>query len=1304
MDNYFILLAMIIGAGLLVMGLVVGYWRGMRRRIIDRKANDNLDTLVNMGQSILTAQLDLDALCEIVYQQCTRIIDTRNFQLGLFDGDDYVIKVRLQDARRLEEHRYQGSGRDGLIGWIRSHKRGILVNNFETEWDSLPARPRAYNPNIQIKSAIFAPLIAGGEVIGVIGAQSSEPAAFTENDLRDLTVFANQAAGSLHNAQLYEAVRLRARRLRLIAEVTRQITAIQPLPDLFKQIVDMVQETFGYYLVNIYTIEESTQDIVLGASTANDDKLKFGILRVQHSEGIIGWVATQGETAAVPNVEEDDRYLHIEGIEATRSELVVPLMIEGLVLGILDIQSNKLDDFDKDDIATLELLAAQLALAIQEAFTYSAERRQAERLNALIEAARAVVSILDIDNLLDEVVDLINDHFDYDRVHLFLRHEDKLIMRSGSGVHSERWLMENLYYDLGSDGIIAWVARNSEPAVLQNVAHDSRYVVGPGLEDTKSEMAVPILMGKNVLGVLDIQSPEVDAFRRQDITLVEALADTLAVALRNASLFANEKRRRILAETLREVSTVLASALDLESVLKQILLGMERVVGYNAALILLMDDDGENYHVSAVHGMTVTEDLWGQQIPANENFETVLDHMLVVQQDEEFDPTKTAPLPVDTLSVGLSLGDQRIGYLAIRRVATQSFTTEEKEIVTTFANQAALAIMNAQLYMAQKEEAWISTALLEVAKATGQALSLEESLETVARITLLLAGVEWCGIFLSDGDLFRLAQIAGAGAETMARVQDFSMRADSWQPLQDMVETGYPILMNNETPRPPNMPINVEVLQAVILPLYTKGDILGAMLIGQGPDNDPLTERKVELLAGIANQAALAIDGAQLYTAQQEEAWVTTVLLQVAEAVNTQYDLDSTLEIIVRLMTMLVGVTKCAIFYWEGANGYFRGMKSSGLSEDDAEQVKDMVLPMGEDPFLTQLMDIKQPLSAGEKKAFAIPKALDEIFQIPRILGIPLIVQNTPVAIMIVDHIDLEGHSGERRMDILTGVAYQSALAIETAHLQEEALAARGYEREIEVARDIQLSLLPEKPPEINGWEVAAYYRPARLVGGDFYDFIPLSNGHYALVIADVADKGIPAAMFMTVCRTLIRAVASSQKSACETLERVNRLLVRDSRSNLFFTCWFAILDPATGRLQFTNGGHNPPLLVRADGRVEELKIKGMALGIVEPSVLKEQEITLEDGDILLCYTDGLTEAPRSDMVEFGETELYVNTIKYRNHSATKMVTKIIAAIDKFTAGQPAFDDLTVFAIKRLEDKQTYEQHSSYASEIDDSQ
>jgi serine phosphatase RsbU (regulator of sigma subunit)/putative methionine-R-sulfoxide reductase with GAF domain len=952
---------------------------------------------------------------------------------------------------------------------------------------------------------------------------------------------------------------------------------------------------------------------------------------------------------------------------------------------VLDVQSDKLHAFDTDDVTTLELLGAQLALAIQEAFIYAAERRQSERLNALVEAARAVVSILDINKLLDEVVDLINDHFDYDRVHLFLRQEDQLVFSSGSGVHSERWLMENLSYKFDDPGIIAWCASHAEAAVLQNVHEDERYIIGPGLDDTQSEMTVPIRMGKYVFGVLDIQSPKPAAFRRQDLMLVQGLADTIAIALRNAGLFANEKRRRILAETLREVSTVLASALDLESVLQHILLGMERVVDYNAAIILLLDEEGVSFRVSALNGIEIAEEYWHMSIPADENFEALVDRILYIPNSSPEKPkATTGPLVAsDILSVPLSSSENRIGQLIIKRVAGQAFNREEKEIISTFANQAALAIMNAQLYMAQKEEAWISTALLQVAKATGQSTSLDEALRTVAQITLLLAGVEWCAIFLADGEIYRLAQIAGTSEDTANRFENFALRPTTWPPLQDMIDTGFPILMDNTALRPPDLPMPVSVTQAVLLPLFTKGEVLGAMWIGQSTGGDPLTDRKVELLTGIANQAALAIDGAQLYLAQQEEAWVTTVLLQVAEAVNIQYDLDSTLETIVRLMTMLVGVSQCVIYRWDAEEGHFRGLKSAGLSATAELLAESTRIPRDSDPFFQALIETKLPLPAGDGKVYALPRLLVDIFGETTILGIPLIAHNNPVAIMLVDYIDFAGHSGQRRLDILTGVAYQSALAIETARLQAEAIAAQGYEREIQVAREIQHSLLPERAPDIDGWSLSAYYRPARLVGGDFYDFIPLSNGCFALVIADVADKGIPAAMFMTVCRTLIRGVASSQNTPQKTLERVNTLLVRDSRSDLFFTCWFGILNPETGLLVYSSGGHNPPLLVRANGQVEELRVKGMALGIFEPVPLNQGEVILQPEDILVAYTDGLTEAPRKDMVEFGETDLYVNAIKYRHLNAEKIVQKIISAVDRFTQGQPAFDDLTLFILKR---------------------
>ena len=279
------------------------------------------------------------------------------------------------------------------------------------------------------------------------------------------------------------------------------------------------------------------------------------------------------------------------------------------MLGVLDVQSDQLRSFNKEDEFTLETLGGQLALALQEAQTFDAARRQAERVNAMADASRAVVSILDINDLLDEVVDLVADYFGYDRVHLFLRAGDRVVFRSGSGVHSARWSIEQLSYDINDNGFIPWVARTAQPLVSGDVSKDERYVTGPGLQDTQSEMTVPISIGQRVLGVFDIQSPQSEVFTPEDVTLVQALADTVAVGLRNAGLFATETRRRILAETLREVSTVLVSSLDMESVLDGLLISLERVVDYQAALILLRRVDEGDFIVRAVRGAVNEEEV-----------------------------------------------------------------------------------------------------------------------------------------------------------------------------------------------------------------------------------------------------------------------------------------------------------------------------------------------------------------------------------------------------------------------------------------------------------------------------------------------------------------------------------------------------------------------------------------------------------------------------------------------------------------------------------------------------------------------
>jgi GAF domain-containing protein len=1317
-------IAGLMGAGTLAFGLLVGYWRGVKRgKMLSAPSRDttDLERLAGIGRAILGVQLRVDALCETVYQQSIRLVDTRNFQLGLFEGDDYAVKVWIRSGERLNAQRFRGSGHEGVIGWVRHNAQGLRVGDYSRDWEKLPARP-SYDADKPPRAALFAPLIAAGDVIGVITVQSDQPDFFTDEDLRLLTVLANQAAGALRNAQLFEQTRDRARQLRLINDISRQITAIQPIPDLLRQIVQLVDEAFHFYAVSVFLHDPVTNLVNMGASSHTEFETRR--MSVLPGQGLIGLTYAEAHTVSVPDVNADPRYLVNSALLATRSELCIPLSIESHVLGILDVQSDQVNGVNSDTISTLEALAGQLALALQEAQTYADARRQAERINALAEASRAVVSILDIDDLLDEVVDLVTDYFGYDRVHLFLRSGDEIVFRSGSGVHSGKWAIERLSYHLDDNGFIPCVVRSGQPLISGEVFTDVHYVPGAGVEDTRSELTVPIRMGARVLGVFDMQSPQPNAFDEQDVTLAQALADTIAIGLRNAGLFAAETRRRVLAETLREVSMGIAASLDLESVLDGILQGLARVVGSQAALIALLDDGANYYTVNAVRGDESLPDSWsesilGQRIPANAEAEQAVfallhtlehgqsPHLLItglvsatgdsstpeinsITPVKADTPSETLRKPHYHLYVSLPVGGQTIGYLAIDRATSEQFSPEEVEIVNTFAGQAAIAIANAQLYMAQREQAWIATALLQVAEATGRATNLDAVLGTVARITPMLVGVEWCAVFLNENKIFRIVEIEGAPLET-SKLIGHTFAPGDWPQLDELIANGQPVRIPRGTPPPANLPMQLgDVGQAVLLPLYAKGEIMGALLIGQRDDSEPLNERKVELVSGIANQAALAIESAQLFAAQQEEQWVTTALLTVAESVNSTLGLTQTLETLARLTPMLVGVSRCGVFLWESGTHYFIGGAAYGLQPDDEAQFAELVLSPNGEPFLQALISNADgaPISvtAGLGAQYRIPASLS-LFESVTLLGLPLIAKGTLVGAMIVDLPDgstATSLADPRRMNILTGTAQQAALAIETARLQADSLLRQRMERELEVAQGIQRSFLPQQLPNVPGWELAVFYRAARQVGGDFYDFIPLKSGKWGIVIADVADKGVPAALFMVLSRTNLRAAAFGREQPVETLLRVNELLLSDSRSDLFVTCWYGVLDPTTGELVYANGGHNPPLLIRADGLSEELSGRGIALGVLESDLItiEERRTTIRPNDLLVAYTDGVTEALRSDGTEFGVVGLQSTSAGMRHRPAADVMKRIVQAVDTFTAGEPQFDDLTLVILK----------------------
>ncbi|MBC8170280.1 MAG: serine/threonine-protein phosphatase, partial [Anaerolineae bacterium] len=239
-------------------------------------------------------------------------------------------------------------------------------------------------------------------------------------------------------------------------------------------------------------------------------------------------------------------------------------------------------------------------------------------------------------------------------------------------------------------------------------------------------------------------------------------------------------------------------------------------------------------------------------------------------------------------------------------------------------------------------------------------------------------------------------------------------------------------------------------------------------------------------------------------------------------------------------------------------------------------------------------------------------------------------------------------------------------------------------DRELQMAREIQQSLLPASMPVIPGFQVAARWEAAREVAGDFYDGFPLPDGRLAVVIADVSDKGAPAALFMAVARTMIRAHAHLGLSAIDTMSRTNDLILEDADSGMFVTVYHSVFDP-DGNSVHVNAGHNPPLLYRhATGAVEFMPRGGRAIGWFANNPLREVELKLQPGDMLVYYTDGVTEAQNIQIEFFGEERLAELVVHCATSGMSPQATidVIVSAVDEFCTGMPPFDDQTIVVVR----------------------
>lgn len=300
------------------------------------------------------------------------------------------------------------------------------------------------------------------------------------------------------------------------------------------------------------------------------------------------------------------------------------------------------------------------------------------------------------------------------------------------------------------------------------------------------------------------------------------------------------------------------------------------------------------------------------------------------------------------------------------------------------------------------------------------------------------------------------------------------------------------------------------------------------------------------------------------------------------------------------------------------------------------------------------------------------------------ILAVPLQTNDRVIGLIYLDSPNQIREFTREDLNLLTVMANVAAIRIEHARLNEIEEAERAMAKEMEQAAQIQRSLLPARPPSVPGLDLAAKAVPARHCGGDYYDFIAYPDGRVCLMVGDVAGKGMPAALLMSSLQARVHVVMETPEDVAGKMAKLNKSTCGSCPDNRFITFFMGVLDPKSGELVYTSAGHNPPLIVRARGGYKRLSGGGVILGVLPDAQYEEERIQLEPGDVLVLFSDGVTEAPNPDDEEFGEERLAALVASVAQKPAAEIVEDIHRSVQSFTQGAPPADDITVVVARRL--------------------
>jgi sigma-B regulation protein RsbU (phosphoserine phosphatase) len=409
------------------------------------------------------------------------------------------------------------------------------------------------------------------------------------------------------------------------------------------------------------------------------------------------------------------------------------------------------------------------------------------------------------------------------------------------------------------------------------------------------------------------------------------------------------------------------------------------------------------------------------------------------------------------------------------------------------------------------------------------------------------------------------------------------------------------------------------------------------------------------------------------------------LLLDITKKISRSLDLQEVLNLVMDTLDSLIPYDAAGIFVVECLDEVVEGeepcvFKAEAVRGYDIDELTNLHLKQGEgllghvalsgEPIYSP--DVrKEPLYINAREA-----TRSELLA-------PIISNTEVIGVFDIESDELNAYS-EDDLQILMLLASQVAIIIEKVMLHEQLIEKKRLEGQLEVARQVQLELLPAKDPQLEGYDISAYNFPTEEVSGDYYDWVRIYDDQIGLVIADVSGKGVPAALLMAFLRASLRAATHIGYSPHISMAKVNYLLWESIERNQFVTAFYGILDVTNKTLAYTNAGHNPPLLLDKTGNSRFLEHGSQPLGMFRDTRYHEYYLTTEPGEILVLYTDGVTEAQNPKGEEFGRERLAEAVKANRQLGARELISAVQNVVIDWTDGRGATDDVTYFVIKAL--------------------